>query len=81
MNLGKISVRYARALFHLALEKGVIEQVSADMKLLYQSIKEVPAFHYFINNPVMPLPEKKKHLQGALQHRPVRGAATDKLTG
>ena len=69
MNLGKISVRYARALFHLALGKGVIEQVSADMKLLYQAIKEVPAFHYFINNPVMPLPEKKKHLHRVFKDR------------
>jgi len=67
MNLGKISVRYARALFQLALEKGIVEDITADMKLLFNALKEVHAFHFFIMNPVMPMPEKKKRLHTIFQ--------------
>jgi F-type H+-transporting ATPase subunit delta len=62
MNLGKIPVRYAKALFQLSVEKNLVPEISADMKLLFNALKEVPTFHYFIVNPVMPLPEKKKRL-------------------
>ena len=41
MNLSKISVRYAKALFLVAKEKGVLDEVSTDMELLFWASTEV----------------------------------------
>lgn len=40
MNLSKIHVRYAKALFQLAMEKGVLEKVRNDMELLLNIFTE-----------------------------------------
>lgn len=59
MNASKISVRYATALFELALEKNVLERVYRDMKVIaltcsMEEVKEV------IGNPVIPLHKRKE---------------------
>jgi F-type H+-transporting ATPase subunit delta len=43
MNEGKISVRYSRALFQLAVEKNLIDKVNVDMKFISEvcKIKEI----------------------------------------
>lgn len=59
MNSSKISVRYAKALFDLALEREVIDTVYADMKSVsrlcaMEEVREV------INNPVIPKQKRKE---------------------
>ena len=58
MNSSKIAVRYAKALFDLALERDVIDVVYRDMKTVSRlcAMKEVKEV---IDNPVI-LPGKRK---------------------
>lgn len=73
MNSARIAVRYAKALFDLALERGVIDTVYSDMKTVGQlcAMEEVKAV---INNPVISQ-QKRKDIILALT-----GAGTDRLT-
>jgi F-type H+-transporting ATPase subunit delta len=59
MNSSKIAVRYAKALFELALERGVTDGVYTDMKTVSQlgAMEEVKAV---INNPVIPQQKRKE---------------------
>ncbi|MDX2442388.1 MAG: ATP synthase F1 subunit delta [Bacteroidales bacterium] len=59
MNLSKISVRYAKALFQVAEQKKVLDEVSNDMEVLFNAAREVKVFHDFLDNPVLPPKEKK----------------------
>ncbi len=59
MNDSKISVRYAKALFESALEKGVLEEARQDM-LQLQQISKMEEFQYFLRSPVMKESEKRK---------------------
>ena len=61
MNLSKISVRYAKALFAVALDQNLLDEVHADMELLGHASEEIPAFRSFLENPVM-IPSAKKKL-------------------
>jgi len=60
MNLSKISVRYAKALFQVAEEKGLLDEVSADLELLFNASAEVNDFYDFLHNPILPLQRKKE---------------------
>jgi len=73
MNSSKIAVRYAKALFDLALERDVIDSVYRDMKTVSHlcAMEEVKAV---INNPVISQ-QKRKEIILALT-----GDETDKLT-
>ncbi len=73
MNSSKIGVRYAKALFDLALERGVTDILYRDMKTVSQlcAMEEVKAV---INNPVIPQ-QKRKEIILALA-----GDQSDKLT-
>ena len=57
MNDSTISVRYARALFVSAREKGLVAEVRNDMQLLLEMLGEKP-FRTMLESPV--LPESKK---------------------
>jgi F-type H+-transporting ATPase subunit delta len=52
MNDSKISVRYARALFESALEKGILDTVRDDMESV-REVTVIPEFQYLLVNPVM----------------------------
>ncbi|OFX56880.1 MAG: ATP synthase F1 subunit delta [Bacteroidetes bacterium GWA2_30_7] len=52
MNYSKISVRYSKALFELAKEKNLIEEVRSDIKLIYESFS-VPEFSILLNSPIV----------------------------
>jgi len=52
MNESKIAVRYARALFLIAREKNLLEQVNADMILVSGALKESQAFKDLLFSPV-----------------------------
>ena len=68
MNLSKISVRYAKALFQLAEEKGLLDKISTDLKLLKNASQSIIQFQDFLENPILPLSEKK-----AILHKIFKG--------
>jgi len=53
MNQSKISVRYAKALFQLAIEKNMLEDVRKDVVLIFQSLKEYEQFRLYLKSPVV----------------------------
>ncbi|MCU0460066.1 MAG: ATP synthase F1 subunit delta [Bacteroidales bacterium] len=59
MNSARIAVRYAKALFDLALEKNVVDGVYGDMKTISRlcAMDEVKKV---ISNPVIPLQKRKE---------------------
>ncbi len=59
MNLSKISVRYAKALFEITLEKELLDEISSDLKALYNASQSIFQFRDFLLNPILPLSEKK----------------------
>lgn len=52
MNESKISVRYAKAIFQIAIEKNQIEQIHKDFKLIFQFAKD-EYFNRLITDPVL----------------------------
>lgn len=52
MNDSKISVRYAKALFQTAVQKGRTEAVKADMDNVLNCINSVPEFKLLLDSPV-----------------------------
>lgn len=60
MNDSKISVRYAKALFELALEKDKLVEIEADMRLIME-ISLLDDFRNLLANPVV-LPSKKEEI-------------------
>ena len=61
MDIGIISVRYARALLKSALDAKLDEQVYQEMQLLAKSFVEVPELRHTIDNPML-AKEKKEIL-------------------
>jgi F-type H+-transporting ATPase subunit delta len=60
MNISRISVRYAKAIFDLALEQNIADKVNEDMKLIYE-VASNPDFIFFLENPVL-FPSKKQQV-------------------
>ena len=60
MNDSKISVRYAKALFELAIEKNKLVEIEADMRLI-QEISLMQEFRALLENPVV-VPTKKEDI-------------------
>ena len=60
MNDSKISVRYSRALFQLALEKKILDQVNLDM-ILISEVCKVPEVKEFLHSPII-YPSKKEDI-------------------
>ncbi len=58
MNDSKISVRYSRALFQLALEKKILDQVNQDM-ILISEVCKVSEVKEFLHSPII-YPSKKE---------------------
>ena len=65
MDIGVISVRYARALLKSATEAKVEDQVYADMQLLAKSYVDVPALRHTIDNPMLAKEKKQMLLETA----------------
>lgn len=61
MNESAIAVRYAKALFLLALEKDILEQVWEDMNLVQQALNENNRFELYLDSPVIK-PSQKREL-------------------
>ena len=60
MNQSKISVRYAKALFLLAREKDILEEVKDDMVLIQTICNSVPEFNLIVESPVIQTSDKQK---------------------
>ena len=60
MNQSKITIRYAKALFDLALERNVLEQVKKDMALINQVCLENRELRSMLHNPVINVDKKQK---------------------
>jgi ATP synthase, F1 delta subunit len=58
MDEGKISIRYARALYALAVEKGIEQQVYNEMQILSQAFLEVADLSKTLANPMHTVEEK-----------------------
>lgn len=65
MNDSKISVRYSKALFELALERNILDKVLEDIKLLYE-LCQMPEIKEMLESPVIPPTTKKEVLGGLL---------------
>ena len=58
MNQSKISVRYARAIFELAEEKGLLEKVYADFRLVREALVDLPEFKEVMASPIVKKSDK-----------------------
>jgi len=62
MNTGRISVRYARALFELASESNLAKEVYEHSYAVSKTIDPSSDFYYVLHNPVISPTEKEKIL-------------------
>ncbi len=53
MNQSKIAVRYAKALFQLALEKNKLDLVNNDVVMINQALKDFGQFGLYLKSPVV----------------------------
>lgn len=70
MDIGVISVRYARALLKSALESKLEDQVYQEMQTLSKSYLDVPELRLTIDNPMLSKDKKKQVLITALGPKP-----------
>ena len=66
MDLGVISVRYARALLKSASDTKIEDRVYNDMSLLAKSYIEVPELRHTIDNPMLAKDKKQILLETAV---------------
>lgn len=66
MKSSKASIRYAKALFEIARERGLAEQVESDLKRLGDLIGSSPELHSYLMNPRIAGAAKKKALAAIL---------------
>lgn len=69
MNQSKISVRYAKAFFEYASEKGILENVIADVKLLAKSLNEIAELAEVFQNPIVKPSGKKAFVSALLKDK------------
>jgi F-type H+-transporting ATPase subunit delta len=63
MNEGRIAVRYAKALFEVATEKSVLEEVKNDISFMENVYKLTPEFDLFLSNPSLTKSERIEWLE------------------
>ncbi len=62
MNDSKIAVRYAKALFEAALDKGRLDSIQEDMNSLGSLDRQVPEFRDLLESPILNVRAKQKIL-------------------
>ena len=67
MNQSKISVRYAKALFLLAAEKGLIDEIKNDIDNIKVISETVEEFKFLVESPVVETSQKRAALESALK--------------
>ncbi len=68
MNESSIGVRYAKALFLLAQEKNILEQVREDMLLVEKAMKENSRFGLYLDSPVVRPSQKRELISKVFQN-------------
>ncbi|MBN2680906.1 MAG: ATP synthase F1 subunit delta [Bacteroidales bacterium] len=68
MNQSKISVRYAKALFHLAKDNNSLPAVMDDIKLILDTAK-IQELAEFINSPILNSTEKRKAINAIFENK------------
>ncbi len=63
MNEGKVAVRYAKALFQLAVEQNQLEHIRQDFELMSKVYELTPEFQIFLANPSLSKDDKIEWLQ------------------
>lgn len=63
MEIGVVSMRYARALLLYATEKKTEDQVYKEMKVLAHSFVEVPDLRYALENPVISMKRRQELIE------------------
>ncbi len=66
MNESKISVRYSKALFSLANERKILEEVKKDVEILL-AICKIKEFDEFLSSPIIPVSKKTIIFRGIFQ--------------
>lgn len=66
MDIGVISVRYARALLKSATDANIEDRVYGEMQLVAKSYREVPALRQTIDNPMLSKDKKQMLLETAI---------------
>lgn len=66
MNNSSISVRYAKALFSLANEKNVLDEVYSDLENLLTLMNTLPQFKVIVDSPVISSNDKQRFLKELL---------------
>src|SRR6476660_7662681 len=61
----RLAARYAKSIFDLAVEKGELEKVYEDMKLLHEICKTSRDFVAILHSPIIPN-DKKEKILGAI---------------
>ena len=64
-----VAKRYAKSIFSLAQEKGVLEKVYEDVKILVAVFKNTPYALGVLTNPVFSFSKKKEIFNKALEHK------------
>ena len=72
MNIGVISVRYARALLKAAIGAKLEDTVYQEMMVLAKSYIDVPRLRFTIDNPMLPKEKKRELLAVALGGKPAQ---------
>jgi F-type H+-transporting ATPase subunit delta len=74
----RLAARYAKSIFDLAVEKGELEKVYEDMKLLQEICKKSRDFVAILHSPIIPNDKKEKILGAIFKGRvsPLTGAFT-----
>ena len=70
MDIGVISVRYARALLKSATEQNLDDAVYQEMQLLAKSYIDVPQLRHTMDNPMLPKDKKQELLMTAVGGQP-----------
>jgi len=65
----RVAARYAKSLIDLAQEKGVLEEVHADMQLFSKTVRDNRDFKLFLTNPIIKHDKKLVILQRVFQNK------------
>ena len=51
--MSRVAIRYSKALFDLALEKNMVNEVRSDLELISKVCNDNPEFNHLLNNPLI----------------------------
>ena len=74
--MGKLATRYAKSLLDFTLEKGLVEKVYADMKLVSSTCKENHELHVLLKSPIVDT-HKKFSILSAIFSGKIESASLD----